>query len=97
MAQEDKVLIVEDEEHERCGLAELISAWGFRTETARDGIEGLEMILSWRPDIVVSDLRMPRLDGVGLLERAVQTPREIAFILLTAQGSVDSWIPPWRP
>ena len=90
MAQEDKVLIVEDEEHERCGLAELISAWGFRTETARDGIEGLEMILSWRPDIVVSDLKMPRLDGVGLLERAVQTPRDLAFILLTAQGSVDS-------
>ncbi len=90
MAQEEKVLIVEDEEHERSGLAELISAWGFRTETARDGMEGLEKVLSWQPDIVVSDLKMPRLDGVGLLERAVQSSREIAFILLTAQGSVDS-------
>jgi DNA-binding NtrC family response regulator len=86
----EKVLIVEDEEHERSGMAELISAWGFRTETARDGMEGLEMILSWGPDIVVSDLRMPRLDGLGLLEKAAQAPGEISFVLLTAQGSVDS-------
>jgi DNA-binding NtrC family response regulator len=86
----EKVLIVEDEENERTGLAELISAWGFRTETARDGVEGLEMILSWSPGIVVSDLRMPRMDGLALLERAAQTQHEIAFILLTAQGSVDS-------
>jgi DNA-binding NtrC family response regulator len=86
----EKVLIVEDEEHERCGLAELISAWGFRTETARDGIEGLEMIGSWNPEIVVSDLKMPRLDGIGLLQKVAQTPRGISFILLTAQGSVDA-------
>jgi DNA-binding NtrC family response regulator len=86
----EKVLIVEDEEHERCGLAELISAWGYPTETATDGLEGLERILSWSPGIVVSDLKMPRLDGLGLLERVSQTPREIAFILLTAQGSIDS-------
>ena len=38
----EKVLIIEDEENARTGLAELISAWGYRTETARDGIEGLE-------------------------------------------------------
>jgi len=86
----EKVLIVEDEEHERSGLAELISAWGFRTETARDGVEGLEMINSWTPDIVVSDLRMPRLDGIGLLQRVAESERGLSFILLTAQGSVDS-------
>ena len=86
----EKVLIVEDEEHERTGLAELSSAWGFRTETACDGVEGLERMLSWSPGIVVSDLKMPRLDGMGLLERVAQTPREISFILLTAQGSVDA-------
>jgi DNA-binding NtrC family response regulator len=86
----EKVLIVEDEEHERSGLAELISAWGFRTETACDGVAGWEKILAWSPGIVVSDLKMPRMDGIGLLERTMQTPREIAFVLLTAQGSVDS-------
>ena len=86
----EKVLIVEDEENERNGLAELISAWGFRTETACDGVEGLEKIQSFSPGIVVSDLKMPRLDGLGLLQKVAQSPREIAFVLLTAQGSVDA-------
>jgi DNA-binding NtrC family response regulator len=86
----EKVLIVEDEEHERNGLAELISAWGFRTETARDGVEGMEKVLAWSPGIVVSDLKMPRMDGLGLLEKVSQSPREISFVLLTAQGSVDA-------
>ena len=38
----EKVLIVEDEENERTGLAEIVSSWGYRVETARDGIEGME-------------------------------------------------------
>jgi len=86
----EKVLIVEDEEHERSGLAELISAWGYRTETARDGVEGLEKIESWEPGIVVTDLKMPRMDGMELLEHVSRTPRAISFILLTAQGSIDA-------
>ena len=86
----EKVLIVEDEEHERLGLAELVAAWGYRTETARDGVEGLEKIQSWSPGIVVSDLKMPRMDGMELLERVSQLPRELSFILLTAQGSIDA-------
>jgi PleD family two-component response regulator len=55
-----KVLIVEDEVHALMGLAELISGWGYRTETARDGIEGYEKVLAWDPAIVVTDLKMPR-------------------------------------
>ncbi len=86
----EKVLIVEDEEHERSGLAELISAWGYSTETAQDGKEGLAKVISWAPGIVVSDLRMPGMNGMELLERVSQTPREISFILLTAQGSIDA-------
>ena len=86
----EKVLIVEDEEHERNGLAELISAWGYRTESACDGIEGLEKTLSWNPGIIISDLKMPRMDGMELLERVSQTPRELSFILVTAQGSIDA-------
>src|ERR1035441_2630957 len=89
-----KVLIVEDEPHALMGLAELISGWGYRTETARDGIEGWEKILSWTPAIVVTDLKMPRLDGIGLLTRlAEEGPTfnsNTAVILLTAQGSIQT-------
>ena len=88
MAQE-KVLIVEDEENERTGLAELVSAWGYRTETARDGIEGLEKITTWSPGIVITDMKMPRMTGVELLERVAAQPQSIAVILLTAQGNIE--------
>jgi len=49
---------VEDEENERSGLAELVSAWGYRTDTAKDGLEGLEKVATWSPGIVVTDFKM---------------------------------------
>jgi DNA-binding NtrC family response regulator len=89
-----KVLIVEDEPHALTGLAELISGWGYRTETARDGLEGWEKILAWEPAIVVTDLKMPRLDGLGLLERlsehSANFSSNIAVVLLTAQGTIQT-------
>ena len=88
-----KVLIVEDEPHALMGLAELISGWGYRTETARDGIEGWEKALQWNPAIVVTDLKMPRLDGLGLLAKLAEDgsgiDSNVAVVLLTAQGSIQ--------
>jgi len=85
-----KVLIVEDEPHALMGLAELISGWGYRTETARDGIEGWEKALAWDPAIVVTDLKMPRMDGIGLLTKLAESAQSnVAVVLLTAQGSIQ--------
>src|SRR5580698_6703098 len=87
---QEKVLIVEDEENERTGLAELVRAWGYEAETACDGVEGLQAVEMWNPGIVITDLRMPRMDGMELLEHIAAQPQQIAVILLTAQGSIDS-------
>jgi DNA-binding NtrC family response regulator len=89
MSQE-KVLIVEDEENERTGLAELVSAWGYRAETAKDGAEGLEKVASWSPSIVVTDMKMPRLGGLELLERLATDGQTMAVVVVTAQGTIDS-------
>src|SRR5580704_9026251 len=77
-----KVLIAEDEPNALAGLAELISGWGYRTETARDGMEAWEKTQAWDPAIVVTDLKMPRLDGMGLLAK-------LAVVVLTAMGSIQ--------
>src|SRR5579863_8917565 len=87
---QEKILIVEDEENERTGLAELVRAWGYDAETASDGVEGLQAIESWNPGIVITDLRMPRMDGMQLLEQIAAQPQQVAVILLTAQGSIDA-------
>ena len=89
MSQE-KVLIVEDEENERTGLAELVSSWGFRVETARDGVEGLERARQWTPSIVVTDLKMPRMGGIDLLGHLAEQTQTMAVVLVTAQGTIDS-------
>ncbi len=85
----EKVLIVEDELHALMGLAELVSGWGYRTETARDGVEALDKVLAWQPGIVVTDMKMPRMDGIELLNRLSELPDKQCVILLTAQGSID--------
>lgn len=88
-----KVLIAEDEPHALMGLAELISGWGYRTQTAKDGIEAWEKILAWEPAIVVTDLKMPRLDGMGLLTRLAEGGKgldsNLAVVVLTAMGSIE--------
>src|SRR4051812_16099417 len=89
MSQE-KVLIVEDEENERTGLAELVQAWGYRTDTAKDGLEGLEKVAAWSPGIVITDFKMPRMNGMELLERIADTSEPVAVVLLTAQGSIET-------
>src|SRR6202000_628103 len=86
----EKVLIVEDEVHARSGLTELIESWGYRAECAADGMEGLEKAVSWAPAIVVTDLKMPRMDGMELLSRIGELPQRMAVVMLTAQGSVEA-------
>jgi DNA-binding NtrC family response regulator len=94
---QEKVLIVEDEENERTGLAELVSGWGYRAETARDGVEGLEKVASWAPAIVVTDLKMPRMGGMELLEKiSDDSTRTVAVVVVTAQGTIDSAVQAMR-
>jgi len=92
----EKVLIVEDEAHARTGLTELVAAWGFRAEGAADGVDGLERIRQWSPGIVVTDLKMPRMDGMELLARVRDLPEKPVVIMLTAQGSIESAVEAMR-
>jgi DNA-binding NtrC family response regulator len=85
----ERVLIVEDDPATRLGLSELVRTWGYTTEAAGDGEEALEKVTSFRPAIVVSDVVMPRLDGLGLLNALKDEPG-IAVVLLTAQGTIET-------
>jgi DNA-binding NtrC family response regulator len=89
MAQGAKVLIVEDDAHERQGLADLLMAWGYETETAADGSEALEKISSFSPVVVISDLRMPRATGMELLKQVRESHLGMNFIMLTGQGTIE--------
>jgi DNA-binding NtrC family response regulator len=89
-------LIVEDEVHARTGLTELIESWGYKTEGAADGVEGFEKAIAWNPAIVVTDLKMPRMDGMELLNRIANLPNRMAVVMMTAQGSIESAVEAMR-
>ena len=91
-----RVLIVEDEENERTGLAELVSSWGYSAETASDGQDGFEKVTAWSPSIVVTDLKMPRMSGMELLEKVAGSAQTVAVIVVTAQGTIDSAVQAMR-
>ncbi len=95
MAQ-TKVLIVEDEPNARAGLAELVTSWGYRTETAADGAAGLEMVQRWSPAVVLTDLMMPRMDGLQLLDRVGELSEPVAVVVVTAHGAIDSAVDAMR-
>lgn len=84
-----RVLIVDDEQAARVGLTEIVSAWGYETKSAADGLEALEIAVDFHPFAVISDILMPRLDGFGLLTRLHAQSPETAVILLTGQGSIE--------
>src|SRR5215471_16952052 len=96
MNRDERVLIVEDEDNERTGLSELIASWGYRTDTARDGLEGLQKATAWSPAIVITDMKMPRMGGMELMEQLAAQSQTVAVVMVTAQGTIDSAVQAMR-
>ena len=89
-ASGERVLIVEDDPSTRIGLAELVGAWGYHTDEAGNGEEAMQKVTTFRPAIIVSDLVMPRMGGIELLRALKDQLSDLALILLTAQGTVET-------
>jgi DNA-binding NtrC family response regulator len=85
-----RILIVDDEANARTALAELLAEEGYDTQTASDGRKALAVMETFDPDVVLTDLKMPGLDGLGLLERARALAPATAFVVMTAFGSIDT-------
>jgi DNA-binding NtrC family response regulator len=84
-----RVLLVDDDLEGRAALSAFVEKSGYQTAQASDGEQALALLDSFHPGVVVSDLRMPRLDGLGLLRRARAGGYQGPFILLTGHGSVE--------
>jgi DNA-binding NtrC family response regulator len=89
VAKLGKILVVEDDPHARQGLADLLSAWGYETDTAADGAEALGKITAFNPAVVISDLRMPQVTGMDLLRQLHDARPGLRFIMLTGQGTIE--------
>jgi DNA-binding NtrC family response regulator len=85
-----KILIVDDEPSARSGLAMLLSNWNFQTDSAEHGEKALSRVSEFEPDVVITDLFMPVMDGMTLLKRIKEDYPDLSVILLTAQATIDT-------
>jgi len=84
-----KVMIVDDEVSSRQGLSELLSTWGYETSQAVDGLEAFHSIQQIKPDVVLTDVIMPRLDGFGAIRRLKLAGSRIKVVFLTVWEDTD--------
>jgi DNA-binding NtrC family response regulator len=86
--KEAKILVVDDEQNMRRVLSAMLKKEGYQVVTASDGKEALEVLQKEKISVVATDLRMPRLDGMGLLDRIIRDDPALPVIMLTAHGTV---------
>jgi DNA-binding NtrC family response regulator len=84
----NKILIVDDELNMRLVLQAMLKKEGYEVAAASDGLEALEILGGADIDVVVTDLKMPRLDGMGLLGRMIRDYPSTPVIIITAHGTV---------
>jgi two-component system, NtrC family, response regulator AtoC len=84
-----RVLIVDDEENLRVVLRTLLRRHGYEVETATNGDEALTMVDSFGPDVVLTDVRMPKMGGLDLLSTLKAKGNEATVIVMSAYGNMD--------
>ena len=91
MASRGRILIVDDEANARAALSEILREEGYTTETAADGFKALGKLEEFAPDVVLTDFKMPGLDGIGAHgEGAGRAEPGATFVVMTAFGTISS-------
>ena len=89
MSADNRILVVDDEADLREILKIYLVELGYAVETAPNGQAGLERFQTWRPPIVMTDIKMPGMDGIALLQRIKEVAPETEVIMITGHGDMD--------
>ncbi len=89
MKTDARILIIEDELPMRTALTDCLEAEGYRVLTAADGPSGLERAVREKPDLILMDIMMPKLDGYSLCAQIRRLSLMIPILMLTAKGQVE--------
>ena len=84
------ILIIDDEKSIRKTLTEILSYEGYKIDEASDGEEGLKKFKEKAYDLVLCDIKMPKLDGIEFLERARQINDEVPIIIISGHGNIET-------
>ncbi|RZK37722.1 MAG: sigma-54-dependent Fis family transcriptional regulator [Hymenobacter sp.] len=84
-----RILTIDDEKAIRFALKDILELEGYQVDQAEDGPTGLDMLIQQKYDVVLCDIKMPRMDGMEVLERARTLAPDAAFIMLSAHGNIE--------
>lgn len=84
------ILIIDDEKAIRKALTEILSAEGYKTEEAGDGEEGLRKFKERSYDVVLCDIKMPKLDGIEFLQKATESNADVPVIMISGHGNIET-------
>ena len=90
VARPHRVLIVDDEEGFRDGVADLLGMEGYAVSIARNAVEAVRILPEFRPDVILLDLRMPMLDGEGFLRGMAGLSVNVPVVLISAREDLAS-------
>ena len=85
-----KILVIDDEKSIRYTLREILEYEKYIVEEAKDGEEGLEMITNNHYDVVLCDIKMPKMDGIELLDKVAELEKEVQIIMISAHGNIET-------
>jgi len=85
-----RILIIDDEKAIRNTLKEILEFENYTVDQAEDGPAGLDMLIQQRYDVVLCDIKMPKMDGLEVLSRAHAMGADAAFIMVSAHGSIET-------
>ncbi|MEI8053516.1 MAG: sigma-54 dependent transcriptional regulator [Bacteroidota bacterium] len=84
------ILIIDDEKAIRKTLSEILSFEGHKIDEAADGEEGLKKFIEKTYDVVLCDIKMPKMDGIEFLEKAKQFNSDVPIIMISGHGNIDT-------
>ena len=84
------ILIIDDEKAIRSTLAEILSYEGYKIEEAADGEEGLRKFTATVFDVVLCDIKMPKMDGIEFLEKARLVHADVPIIVISGHGNIET-------
>jgi two-component system response regulator (stage 0 sporulation protein F) len=87
-----RVLVVDDEQNSREGLSKILTKEGYQVHTAEDGAKALREAEAHNFDLIITDLRMPDMDGIEVLKRVREKNKGIGVVIVTAYGEVNSYL-----
>ena len=84
------ILVIDDERAIRNTLKDILSFEGFEVEEAADGAEGFEMIKAKDYDCILCDIKMPKMDGIEVLEKVKEIKPDVPFVVISGHGNIET-------